>query len=527
MCIVGGRLVYLRDVKGVNPFNLVGAFIKVNRAVEVVKKGRCGYIAEDYELNLPEGDLSNWQQSVVEFLRKVGKRAVAKKLLGKSFNVGSLYELYTQGKISFYEFFACVCRGGIFTAGKIVLLAVVKFFAEEFYYVHKGKKSEISLFVRFVKRFFASIGVKVEDSEIEWAISSSPYVTVSEDIKGKKIIYPRDVVLKKNYVLSKLQTENGVSSSVLCASLEEALSNYRYVALIGAPGTGKTTTVVNFSKKEDRYVQCTALIGRAAQRIGGVTVHKWLGYNGKEFTSEDTYCDVLVVDECSMLTWDLLYEILTRPHGKVVFVGDPEQLPPVYGENAFDSILKYLPVVVLKKVYRGQMDVYYDKVNSLEGVYLKLKKLVSSFVEKRQQWQIIAPVYEGPVGVDSINEFIRTNFHKKGLLQERVFVNANFYDTYGRLIATNGSTGYLLQSNKDTVTVRLDTGRIVELPKRYVNEGYCMSIHKAQGSEWDYVVLVVPKEFRKTKEFIRTATTRGRIATYVVELVEPGVPPRA
>jgi len=64
--------------------------------------------------------------------------------------------------------------------------------------------------------------------------------------------------------------------------------------------------------------------------------------------------DVLVIDEFSMITWQMLYHALNKS-GAHNFVGDPEQIKPIRGGEVASMIIKTMPpgaVKTLETVYR-------------------------------------------------------------------------------------------------------------------------------------------------------------------------------
>lgn len=77
------------------------------------------------------------------------------------------------------------------------------------------------------------------------------------------------------------------------------------------------------------------------------TIHKLLGYSADyEFDSKKVFVqkskslfkqyDILFIDECSMIQAIIFYDIINNinPHQKVIFIGDPLQLPPVNEPNS-------------------------------------------------------------------------------------------------------------------------------------------------------------------------------------------------
>jgi len=77
----------------------------------------------------------------------------------------------------------------------------------------------------------------------------------------------------------------------------------------------------------------------------------------------------LVIEEASMLgldLWDKLYDAL--PYDvQIIFVGDINQLPPVFGPSILNYALTQLPIVELTEVYRNQGIVLENAHNILNG----------------------------------------------------------------------------------------------------------------------------------------------------------------
>lgn len=181
--------------------------------------------------------------------------------------------------------------------------------------------------------------------------------------------------------------------------------------LTGAAGTGKTTctraaieSLIAHSNKlplspdGHKHLQgnvpgivCTAYTRRAVQNIRKVmppdiaanciTIHKLLEYEpvyetiidnetGKERCTmrfEPARCatypitstvHTVIIDEASMVGTDLYEKLLSAlPHRpNIIFIGDIQQLPPVFGSAILGFKLLELPVVELKHVYRQALE---------------------------------------------------------------------------------------------------------------------------------------------------------------------------
>ena len=138
--------------------------------------------------------------------------------------------------------------------------------------------------------------------------------------------------------------------------------------IVGSAGTGKTTCIreiVSICKQRKLNYLIGSYTGKAVARVQEV-----IGANetGKDccFTSTIHRCvhksqeiakfDILIIDEASMMTTDLFYQLLTRfPHRfSCVLIGDPNQLEPIGGGSLFEETLKsrVIPTYKLTTVQR-------------------------------------------------------------------------------------------------------------------------------------------------------------------------------
>lgn len=138
--------------------------------------------------------------------------------------------------------------------------------------------------------------------------------------------------------------------------------------LTGGPGCGKTTTtrtLVKLLEAMDKHVLLAAPTGRAAQRMEEVigleakTIHRLLEFQNGSFkrNAENTLeCDVIVIDECSMLDISLSAALFAAipQEAQLVLIGDPDQLPSVGAGNVLGDLLfsDVIPAFSLTKVFR-------------------------------------------------------------------------------------------------------------------------------------------------------------------------------
>ncbi len=166
---------------------------------------------------------------------------------------------------------------------------------------------------------------------------------------------------KRNITLSEEQ-DNAVSGIVCCG-----LS-----ILTGGPGCGKTTTTKTLTRlflAMGKEVLLAAPTGRAAQRMQEVigieakTIHRLLEFQKNSFQKNrdnPLFCDVLIVDECSMLDISLAAALFAAvPTGaQLVLVGDADQLPSVGAGNVLGDMIvsAAIPYFHLRKIFRQAED---------------------------------------------------------------------------------------------------------------------------------------------------------------------------
>ncbi len=148
----------------------------------------------------------------------------------------------------------------------------------------------------------------------------------------------------------------------------QGIAGQAFAILTGGPGCGKTTTtkvLVRLLEAMGCKVLLAAPTGRAAQRMGQVTgkpaktIHRLLGWQGTRFKKNEENplkMDVLVVDETSMLDISLTAALLKAvpEKGRVVFIGDDDQLPPVGAGNVLKDLMASGQVACfrLTKIFR-------------------------------------------------------------------------------------------------------------------------------------------------------------------------------
>jgi len=199
------------------------------------------------------------------------------------------------------------------------------------------------------------------------------------------------------------------------------------ILLLGKAGSGKTTFLQNYIKdKFSKSIVTIAPTGIAALNAGGQTIHKFFGFSFEPKVPNDSASlgrvkgsnvgviegmDILVIDEVSMVRADLLdaidytmrsIRINDSPFGgvKVLMVGDPYQLSPVYkfeekkvlskhykDLNFFDAKVFQgdIKCIELKKVYRQNDQEFLDILNNIRlnrDVFKSVTKLNKTCIHR-------------------------------------------------------------------------------------------------------------------------------------------------
>jgi exodeoxyribonuclease V alpha subunit len=332
------------------------------------------------------------------------------------------------------------------------------------------------------------------------------------------------------------------------------LADHRLVVLSGGPGTGKSYTtkaVVDLAESLGEEVALCAPTGKAARRLsemtgrGAKTIHRLLSFSGQGFkygALEPLSCNLVIVDEVSMCGDALLLNLLEAlpAGGRVLLVGDADQLPPVDWGMPLVALTKVAATVRLQEIYRQAAgspiiraahaikngtapDFFSDERLSLvpleaEGGAQRLARLVQQLGGPHKV-QVLTPMRKGPLGVAMLNEVLQEMFNpgtsgtRVGdvLIREGDLVVQTKNDYNNEVF--NGTLGMVLKQTGGKVQVDFE-GNVVELsgPELWnLQLGYALTVHRAQGSEWPIVVGVLHDSHHNmlSKDLAYTALTRA------------------
>lgn len=337
--------------------------------------------------------------------------------------------------------------------------------------------------------------------------------------------------------------------------------------ITGGPGTGKTTIIkciIDIYENQGMKVLLGAPTGRAAKRMTestereAKTIHRLLDIvaGNEEYinmsSTEPLECDVLIVDEASMIDIFLMYNLLKsiKLGTRLIIVGDVDQLPSVGAGNVLKDLINsdIIKVVRLKEIFRqgkesliitnahrinsGEMpylnrkdnDFYFIKSENINNILFTLLDLINRRLpnfnkkwDKKRDIQILSPIKKGPLGILNLNERLQEILNspskdKKEIKQknlifregDKVMQTKNNYNLKWTSITGigesegegvfNGDVGFIrnIDEEEKIITVIFDDERKVIYDSDSIEElelAYAITIHKSQGSEFKVVII--------------------------------------
>lgn len=419
-----------------------------------------------------------------------------------------------------------------------------------------------------------------EDGSIFWSLTYGCERAIARRLKTiKKGALPWNVV-DVDSAISESEAELGIQ---LASSQKEAVRSAlqsKVMVITGGPGVGKTTiirVILNILKKHDININLCAPTGRAAKRMAETsgepasTIHRLIEFSPRErkfLRNEDRPldCDLLVVDECSMLDVLLGNSLLKAvpDHAAVIFVGDVDQLPSVGPGTMLSSIIdsEAYAVIRLTEIFRqaktsrivegahlinsGKIpsfpdvpfengDFHFVDVEDNAAIPDTIVSLVKEVlpaklnVDFKRDIQVLCPMRRGPSGTMNLNELLQQALNPPKETAVRVF-NTRF-DTGDKVMQVvnnydkgvfNGDVGFITQldSKKEALTVDFD-GHVVTYQFKDLDNlmlCYATTIHKSQGSEYPVVVLPITMQhyIMLKRNLLYTGVTRGRKCVVLV-----------
>ena len=309
--------------------------------------------------------------------------------------------------------------------------------------------------------------------------------------------------------------------------------------------------------------------GRAAKRLkettgmDSSTIHRFLGYiGGDKFTYNKynkTTARLIIVDESSMMDLSLAYRLLTSMHddARLIVVGDVDQLPAVGPGQVLKDLIdtREIKTIRLNKIHRqAENSTIIKLAHSINEGYVpenilekfsdrtfiptdndhlanRLVDLVGMAVRKgkdiKKDIQVLIPMYKGDAGINEINTRIQNLINPLTDEGEIKHLGMSFRinDKVIQLVnradkgVMNGDIGVIERFKYKNlkingITVLFDSG-YVEYNLDEIEDlslAYAISIHKAQGSEFDLVIMPISTKYyiMLKRKLIYTGVTRAK-----------------
>lgn len=467
----------------------------------------------------------------------------------------------------------------------------------------------------------ANVTEKQCDDALVWAISSRDVVNVKgflyssgryqeerrivQDIK-RIMEAPGDSAdfSKLDDIIADYERENQITLADSQKEAVKCVMENKVSILTGGPGTGKTTTTkailhchaALFGSKNSMPILLSPT-GKAARRMEestgypASTIHSGLkivmdgGSEGNEEDAQGSGSEVLgegsllqgnliLVDEASMADQFITCELLRNvPSGaRIVFIGDPDQLPSVGCGNVLYEFIrsKAIPVVTLSVIFRqandnpivansiaikqGNTELNYQTANFVHKQRIGAQSIFEStcnmYVQCVRKYGIESTILLCPfrkstaLNVNLFNVKLQEvlNPKREGALTMKgkpLFTGQNtsvplefragdkVMMTRNTKIAMNGDTGYIKSIEK--IIDPQDKTRYAVVAKvefngdgilhqmdaeeiRDLDLAYCTTVHKSQGSEYKIVIMAVSKlhSLMLKRNLIYTAITRAK-----------------
>ncbi len=343
--------------------------------------------------------------------------------------------------------------------------------------------------------------------------------------------------------------------------------SYGVSCITGGPGTGKTfvlnTVLHAYTLLGYEQINAVALSGRAAQRMHQSikretsTIAKFLRQDPIDNIGEQKY--LLVIDESSMLDLPTIYKMIIHidPKVRILFVGDPNQLPPIGAGNILADIVKSKVIhnteldivkrqeagtgipeysklinkgLVPPELTTGSIIFHEAEFDYVEDVCVELYKqdpensrVVAATNKLVKKINVLSQKELNPKGKQLIYDKDGEKLYDQIYENDPVLFTQNNYDAH----VQNGSLGKLISADKKDGhfgIVQMDDfekteNEFVSLTSSLLlslNPGYCITLHKAQGSQFPKVIVALSSGDNLDRAWLYTAVTRAEIELHIV-----------
>ncbi|EPP34755.1 exodeoxyribonuclease V, alpha subunit [Chlamydia ibidis] len=360
-----------------------------------------------------------------------------------------------------------------------------------------------------------------------------------------------DLLSRANPRYSLISLSNNTSLTKEQQQVMHHALNSCFSIICGGPGTGKTFLAVQMilallSIYPNIHIGVVSPTGKATSHIRQIlnsydippetvftkTIHKFL--------QEHTYnrhspTDLLIVDEGSMVTFNLLHNLVKTLSGKyekkkitadaLIILGDTNQLPPI-GIGAgnplqeivvrFPERTSYLSTShraktselqnLAQSILRKEMIPFTPLPSRQSTITLLKKTFIDALSAFKKELCVLTPMRHGPWGFLSLNTLIFQEIQKTHAHLPIPVMVTERYDAWK---LCNGDTGWLCPKTQQLSFPHRSNINAKDFS--YYNYNYVMSIHKSQGSEYENVIILIPPGCEIfNSSLLYTAVTRAK-----------------
>lgn len=351
------------------------------------------------------------------------------------------------------------------------------------------------------------------------------------------------------------------------AAIDHAVDGPRLAIITGSAGTGKTTIIAQIAARVSRPILC-AFAGKAAARLREATghpsstIHRALGFDGEKFAVKSLRGRSVIVDEASMVSADIMAEIVRRDPTRLILVGDAAQLPPVGHGQPFHDLIWMRPRLVYslsicwrqsEAVYRAATSIRNgDKPACIEESASERWEMRATGSAEDTHAAVLDMVRAGEIDFDNGTDVVLCPRNGDGpdspctvrglnaaivaivnpreddeavlMPRDRVINTKNTPD----LDIWNGTTGTVHSIDRSGhVTIELDTAtsegetmvRLTKKQARALQLAYALSVHKSQGSQYRRVIFTALERdafMLLSRSLLYTAVTRTQKECLIV-----------
>ncbi len=275
------------------------------------------------------------------------------------------------------------------------------------------------------------------------------------------------------------------------------------------------------------------------------TIHRLLAYHPRDGWGFNEDCpldaSMVIIDEASMIDSELLARVINAlPAGCwLILVGDVNQLPPVGPGQPFTDFITHgnqeivhrlttnhrqtqgsliangcLNILAGEKPLFGQWgahtmggtledDLFFVEQEEKEDIPALVMELCRPWHKAGLDYAVLAPQRTGVCGVEAINKYLQAQLNPPAPGKAEIKVAWLTLRTGDKVMQTknnygldvfNGYTGLIRDIDvMGGITVDYDGQEVLYTESEDVKHlalGYCMTIHKSQGSQFQYGVMI-------------------------------------